>query len=186
MSDRIRTVTADLSRTAGDVRAAFGDLSFEQLNWKPAAKKWSVAQCLDHLIVTHSLYFPLFDKLATADAKLTLWERVSPFSGFFGRFLIKSLDPANTKPMKTTSRAYPSSSDIDRDIVARFGEHQSQLISHLETLPAEIDTSMIITSPLMGVVTYSLKDALTFLPMHCRRHFDQAKRVVAMEGFPSR
>ena len=28
-------------------------LNSSQLNWKPADKKWSIAQCLDHLIVSN-------------------------------------------------------------------------------------------------------------------------------------
>jgi len=29
----------------------FGDLNIEQLNWKPDAEKWSIAQNIDHLIM---------------------------------------------------------------------------------------------------------------------------------------
>jgi len=181
----IATTCADLRKTADDVKGAFDALTVEQLNWKPAEKTWSVAQCLDHLIVTHSLYFPLFEKLANGTAAPTFWERVSPLSHFFGRFLIKSLDPANMKPMKTTAKAQPSSSDIDAGIVDRFVEHQRQLIAALQRLPDDIDTSLIITSPLMGFVTYSLDDCLTFVPMHCWRHFNQAKRVSEIQGFPT-
>ena len=101
-------VCSDLQQVADDAKAAFGGLTKEQLNWKPAEKSWSVAQCFDHVITTHSLYFPEFARLARSDAKSNLWEKVSPLSGFFGRFLIKGLDPENEKPMKTTSKAEPS------------------------------------------------------------------------------
>ena len=181
----IATTCADLRQTADDVQQAFGNLSVEQLNWKPAEKSWSVAQCLDHLIVTHSLYFPLFEKLANGIATTTFWQRISPLSGYFGRFLIKSLDPANVKPMKTTAKEQPSSSDIGAGIVDRFVEHQQQLVAALEKLPATIEPpAVIITSPLMRFVTYSLDDTFTILTHHCRRHFDQAKRVTESGGFP--
>lgn len=184
MAQDISKVCSDLAAVSEDAKAEFGTLTAVQLNWKPAEKSWSVAQCLDHLIVTHSLYFPLFEKLAAGDLTPTFWQKVSPFSGFFGRFLIKSLDPKNVKPMKTTSRAFPSSSDIDAGIVDRFVAHQDQMIASLRKLPAGLDKKMIITSPLAGFVTYSLDDALTFVPMHCIRHFNQAKRVTEAEGFP--
>ncbi|HTH38149.1 MAG TPA: DinB family protein, partial [Pyrinomonadaceae bacterium] len=64
MSGRIDQVTAELQKTADDARSTFGSLSVEQLNWKPAEKSWSIAQCFDHLITTHSLYFPLFERMA--------------------------------------------------------------------------------------------------------------------------
>ena len=184
MNDKIENAIADLKQNAAEVKAAFSGLNVDQLNWKPAEKSWSVAQCLDHLIVTHRLFVPLFEKLSTGEFKPTIWQKVSPFSGFCGRFLIKGLDPKNLKPMKTTPLAYPSASKIDTGIVDRFVAHQHEMIAALEKLPADIDTAMIITSPLMRVVTYSLGDALTFMPMHCTRHFLQAKRVTEAAGFP--
>ncbi|PYT01342.1 MAG: hypothetical protein DMF63_00375 [Acidobacteria bacterium] len=174
MDERI----TDLTQVAVDARATFGGLTSEQLNWKPAEKSWSVAQCFDHLITTHSLYFPVFDRLAKRTSP-SPWEKYSPLSGFFGRFLIKNLDPKNLKKMKTTSKAQPSASEIGDDIIERFCEHQDQLVEALRRLPDAKNT--IITSPLLGVVTYSLDDTLTILSVHCRRHFDQAKRVMDVE-----
>ena len=185
MSGRVENVCAQLARSADDAKVTFGALTAEQLNWKPAPKSWSIAQCFDHLITTHSLYFPLFEKMASSDAKQTFWERYSPLSGFFGRFLIKSLRPENVKPMKTTARAFPSSSEIGGDIIDRYVEHQNQMIDALKKLPADIDPKKtIVTSPLMGLVTYSLDDCYEILAVHGPRHFNQAKRVMESSAFP--
>ena len=184
MDERISSLSTELQKTADDATAAFGKLSAEQLNWKPAENSWSVAQCFDHLITTHSLYFPLFERMANGGAKAAFWEKASPFSGFFGRFLIKSMRPENTKKMKTTSKAQPSASEIDGAIIGRFAEHQNQMIQHLRRLPSHIDpVKTIITSALMGLVTYSLDDCFTVLKVHCQRHCGQAKRVTETDGF---
>lgn len=186
MSERIDSVVGDLSRSEEDARRKFGGLSSEQLNWKPAEKSWSVAQCVDHLITTHSLYFPLFEQLEKGVITESFWERYSPFSGFFGRFLIKGLRPENQNKMKTTSKAQPSASEIDGRIIERFSEHQNQLIEHLRRLPNDIDPArLMITSPLLGLITYSLDDAFTILVVHCQRHIGQAERVSQAEGFPA-
>ena len=185
MSVRVDQITNELKQSADDAKATFGSLFAEQLNWKPAPKSWSIAQCFDHLITTHSLYFPLFEKLAKGGAKQTFWERYSPLSGFFGRFLIKSLRPENVKPMKTTSKALPSSSEIGGDIIDRYVEHQNQMIEAIRKLPEDIDPKeTIVTSPLMGLVTYTLDDCYEILAVHGPRHFNQAKRVMENEGFP--
>lgn len=185
MENRIENVVSDLRQVADDARSTFGSLSATQLNCKPSPKSWSVAQCFDHLITTHSLYFPEFKRLASGDVTMSFWEKASPLSGFFGRFLIKGLDPKNLKPMKTTARAFPSASEIGGDIIERFSDHQKQVIVHLQKLPTDIDPAKtIITSPLLGIVTYSLDDCFTVLVVHCQRHFNQAKRVIENEGFP--
>jgi len=183
--DKFNYTIEGLQRVADDTKATFGAFSPRQLNWKPGSKSWSVAQCFDHLIRIHSLYLPLFERLASGDPKMSVWEKISPLSGFFGRFLIKSLDPANLKKMKTTAKAFPSESEIGGDIIARFGAHQSELTDRIQKLPADLDpTRTIVTSPLFGIVTYTLADTLTILDVHCRRHYDQALRVTKTEGFP--
>ena len=178
-------VCADLQKTADDAKTEFGELTVDQLNWKPAEKSWSVAQCFDHLIATHSLYFPEFESLKSGDAENNLWEKISPLSGFFGRFLIRGLDPKNEKPMKTTSKAEPSKSEISRDIIDRYVDHQSKMIAALKNISPAVDPAKrIITSPFLGLVTYSLDDAYTVLVVHSQRHLSQAKRVMEADGFP--
>ena len=184
MKNDISAICNELRKTADDAKEAFGPLTAEQLNWKPAEKSWSVAQCFDHLITTHRLYFPLFERLAEGSPTMSFWENYSSLSGFFGGFLVKGSNPENQKKMKTTAKAEPSASEIGGDIIERFGEHQDQMIGHLQKLPTDIDpVKTIITSPLLGIVTYSLDDTFTILVEHCQRHFGQAKRVMEAEGF---
>ena len=185
MGERIRETTSELEKLAVEARERFGGLSSAQLNWKPAAKSWSVGQCFDHLITTHSLYFPLFQQLENGKASASFWERYSPLSGSFGNLLIRAMHPQNPKRMKTSAKAEPSSSEIDSRIVDRFCEHQSQLIDRIQKVPAELDlVKTIITSPLLGFVTYSLDDCLTIFVVHGQRHLGQARRVTEVEGFP--
>ena len=175
---RIQSVVSDLESISAEARAAFGSLSAAQLNWKPSAEAWSVAQCLEHLIVINSLYFPIFEKMRNTDIPNTFWEKYSPLSGFFGRLLSDRLGPENRKKMRTSRKAYPSSSEIDGGIVTRFEDHNRRLADHVSKISPKLDPKTIITSPLAGFVTYSLDDCLTILVVHERRHLLQAKRVM--------
>ena len=56
---------------AGDANTFFGQLNSEQLNWKPAADSWSVAQCLDHLISANREYYPVFDRILKGEYRKT-------------------------------------------------------------------------------------------------------------------
>lgn len=186
MEKRIEDVMADLAKIAEDAKQSFGPLSAQQLNWKPAAKSWSIAQCLDHVITTHSLYFPLLQRLADGSAKPSLLERFSPFSGWWGRLLLKIVSPENESKVKTTAKAEPSASEIDGQIVQRFAEHQAEMVEQLRRLPKALDpATTIITSPLLAIATYSLDVAFTIFVAHSRRHLDQAGRVTEAEGFPA-
>lgn len=176
-----------LEAVTHQVRSEFGGLSAEQLNWAAAAGRWSIAQCLDHLMTINRLYFPMLAAVADGSYRPSLWARISPLSGFFGGLLVKSLGPDSPKPVKTSPKAQPSSSQISADIVARFAAHQTDLIKHITAIPASVDPDrVVVTSPLVGVVTYSLTDCLTLLVVHEERHLGQARRVVAAPGFPTR
>lgn len=177
LADRVSNLTSVLSQVRDDATKTFGALTVEELNWTPDPKRWSVAQCFDHLIMTHSMYFPIFTRLAAGNVQMSWWERSSPFSGFFGRLFISSLDPANPKKRPTTANAKPSSSVIGADIIERFAAHQAEMIAHVQRFPPTLDPGVIITSPLLSIVTYRLDDVLVFLGLHCRRHFEQARRV---------
>lgn len=185
MDERVRDVTLELADVAAAATTRCGELSAAQLNWKPAPNRWSIAQCFDHLITTHSLYLPLLRALQAGRHRSSFWERHSPLSGFFGRFLINALRPDNLKPMKTTSKAAPSTSEIDGRIIERYRAHQDELIRALCDIPAELDPrTTIITSPLLGLITYSLDDCFTILVVHSQRHLGQATRVTETAGFP--
>jgi len=174
---RIPTLTSTLQQVSDDAIREFGGLTAEQLNWTSDPKRWSVAQCFDHLIKTHSKYFPIFERLANGDLQRTWWERYSPLSGFFGRIFVSSLDPSNQTKRRTTPNAAPSSSAIGGDIIEQFASHQTDMIAHVRRLPPSLDPDIVITSPLLSVVTYRLDDVLVFLGLHCRRHFEQARRM---------
>jgi hypothetical protein len=180
--DRLKSVVSDLNAISEDARASFGDMTVEELNWKKSDKSWSVAQCLHHLITINSLYFPLFEKLRSADVENSFWEKYSPFSGFFGRYLVNAMRPENPKKIKTSKKAYPSASDIDSGIVLRFEDHQRELGDHISKISPDVEPSRIVTSPLAGFVTYSLDDCLTMLVVHEHRHMQQAKRLMSDLG----
>jgi hypothetical protein len=184
-ADRIKSFVADLEMISEHARGLFEHLTGAQLNWKPDAKSWSVAQCLDHLVTINTLYFPIFEKLKAGPVENSFWEKHSPLSGFFGRYLINAMRPENPKKMRTSKMAYPSASEIDDAIVERFLGHNRELGEHVASISPAVDLKTIITSPLAGFVTYSLDDCLTMLVVHERRHLLQAKRVTERGEFPT-
>ena len=185
LPERVSNLTAVLSQVSDDARRVFGALTVDELNWTPDPARWSVAQCFDHLITTHSKYFPIFARLAAGDVRMSWWEKYSPFSGFFGRLFVSSLDPSNPTRRPTTANAKPSSSPIGADIIGRFAAHQAEMIAAVRRFPPTLDPTVVITSPLLSIVTYPLDDVLVFLGLHCRRHFDQARRVAESQGLAS-
>lgn len=183
MDDRIKTVTSQMLAAADDAKAEFAAMSDDQLNWKPAADSWSVAQCLDHLIRTDGTFQPQFDSIASGSRKNTLWQNWSPLTGWFGKFLIRTIDN-DSKKVKAPSKDIVPTSDIEPGIVNRYAEHIAEVNKGIEACSGVDRKKTVVSSPFFSLFTYSLDDALSILVGHHRRHLRQAKRVVENAGFP--
>ena len=184
MDDRISAIVADLRKVSDDTLEAFGGLSAEQLNWKPAEKSWSVGQCFEHIIKTNLEFYPEFEKLAAGTRKNSLWENWSPLTGWGGRFLIGAVS-VDSKKAKAPSKRIVPASDIEPDIIERFAIHIEDVNQRLEACANADRRKTVLTSPFLAIFTYSLEDAYTVLVEHTKRHFRQAKRVTEADGFPA-
>lgn len=183
MDDRIKQITSEMKEAADDVAETFGALTAEQLNWKPSEKSWSIGQCLDHLILTNEQFYPEFDKIVTGKRKNSFWENYSPFTGFFGRFLIKAVTEDSKKAKAPSKRIVPPS-DLPADIVDKFEQNVSEVNKKVEACAAADREKTVLTSPFLFVMTYKLDDGYTVLVEHTKRHIRQAKRVMQADGFP--
>jgi DinB superfamily len=174
----------ELKAIGEEARETFGGLSRRQLNWRPGAEQWSVGQCFEHLIKTNQSFFPTLERLARGERKSGTWERLSPFSGFFGKMVLKSLAPESVRKFKAPRGLLPSSSDVDAAVIEQFAAHQGELAGLMKATGNLDLKRTVVTSPISGFVTYSLLDAFRIVVMHERRHFAQARRVTESEAFP--
>ena len=183
--------TAEVEKLSQDVRAIganakreFGKLGKDQLNWKPAPDRWSVAQCFDHLITTNVAYFPILESIAKGEKRTSLVERLPILPKLWAKLFIKSLDPKAARKLKAPAPFQPSASDLDDSIIDDFVEHQRIVADSMDkTKQLNLDR-VVITSPAAAVITYSLMDAFRILVIHEQRHFQQAKRVTEDSKFP--
>jgi hypothetical protein len=169
---------------AGDAKILFGHLNPEQLNWKPAADSWSVAQCLDHLISSNLGFYPVFDRILKGEHQKTFLHRMPFMPAFLGKMLIKAVSPDYNRKVKAPSLIQPSTSSIDPQIVERFVTNQRETLAKMKSLKDRDPADLIITSPVASMVVYSLLDAFRLIVAHERRHFAQAQRVMQADRFP--
>ena len=182
----IATVLGEASLVAAEVRRAFGALSAEQLNWKPDAREWSIAQCLDHLILSNRPYVPIFEDLLAGRRHGRLRERVPVLPRLFGSLLIKTLRPDSGRKVQARPAFLPSASALPPAIVAAFVEEHERLQRLMEASRGLDLADIVITSPVLGLITYSLLDACRIIVAHEQNHFVQATRVGQAPGFPVR
>lgn len=166
------------------VQAEFGALTVNEINWQPAAGQWSIAQCLDHLVKTNQQYFPVFESVSNGPRTRTFWESLPVLPGFFGKMMLKSLDPSNTKKLKSPAIFKPAASALPASIVSDFVRHQQELTRFLTATDQVNHEKIVVSSPVSSFITFSLKDCIGICVVHEERHFMQAKRIMKLSNFP--
>jgi len=180
----LANLIASVNNIANEATSTFGHLSASQLNWKPSADRWSIAQCFEHLLTANESYFPVIDEVL-AGRKRTFWESMPVLPGLAGKLLIKSLDPATTRKLKAPKRFQPAESDIKASVINDFADQQGRIVEKIKATEHLDLEKVVITSPAVAAVTYSLMDAYRIIVVHEQRHFRQAKCVLEETGFPA-
>ena len=177
-------VHAGLDAVAADTQSTFGALDARQLNWRPDATKWSVAQCFEHLLTANRLMVDAA-QAALGGKPRTVWQRLPVVPGVFGRMLVRSQAPQSTRKFTASPLATPASSDIAADIVQRFIAQNNELVRWLRGLDEPRAAGVVMTSPFVSFIVYSVLDGARLVLAHDHRHVEQARRVTQSPGFPS-
>ena len=177
-------VEAEFSAIARDTQSLFGHLDERQLNWRPAATCWSVAQCFDHLLNGNREMFQAIDAATDCSHPLTVWQRLPVLPGIFGRIMIRSQMPDSKRKFAAPRKAHPASSAIDPRIIERFVAHQHKAAARVRSLDGRDVAHIVMVSPFVSFITYSVLDGCRLIVTHERRHFEQARRVTQEPGFP--
>lgn len=173
----IEELYARIERVSRDAEAEFAALTHEQLNRKLSPDSWSIAQCLDHIIVTNKRYIPQIEQVISGKKKKTFYEKLPLIPKLWGKLIIKTVSPGTERKTKTFKVFYPSSSGLPGTIVNDFTSHNYSLIELMKKTYSLDTENMIITSPVSSSIIYSLKDTFIILTLHEQRHLNQAKRV---------
>ena len=178
-----KNVVDELQTISSDTLKIFGNLSADQINWRPSETGWSVGQCFEHLIKSNELFFDKLGEIANGKHKHSFLENFSPLSGFFGNLLINSLKKDSRKFKAPTKRIVPPS-EIDPNIIEIFAAHQAKLSEKIKLTETADWNKTKVTSPFMKLMTYKLSDGFQIIIEHEKRHFRQAERVMQETEFP--
>jgi hypothetical protein len=178
-------LVTEFGAMARDTHAVFGSLSEHQLNWQSEATRWSVAQCFDHLLIANTRMFQSVDAAIQNPSSRTIWQRLPILPRVYGAMLIKSQAPEMKRRFTAPRQARPAASAIDKGIIQRFVAYQHEAAERVRSLERRDVSSIIMVSPFVSFITYSVLDGCRLIVTHQRRHFEQARREIQEPGFPT-
>lgn len=170
----------EFQNNTSTIQDLLAGVNAEQLNVKPNANSWSMAQVLDHLIIIHESYYPIFDAVRFGYYKPHWLARFEPVVNFFGKFILKSVLPSTAKKIKTLPIWEPAVSNLPDDILEKYIKHKNELTTFLLEIEGAIEKNPVISSPANKIIVYRLQTALDIMVNHEKRHIEQLKKIIAV------
>lgn len=168
----------EIDKVTDEVSECFGNLNADQLNLKSSPDRWSIAQCLEHLIVVNRSYFPVLQSLHEGTYRKPWTARVGFIVDFLGNTVLKAVMPDRRKKTRTFTIWEPQASDLPGDIVKKFTDHQEELKKRIRESQDLLDQDTVISSPANRLIVYRLNKAFDIIVAHEKRHVEQAKAVL--------
>lgn len=159
-------------------------LSDTQLNWKPAEDLWSIAECIEHLSITNQLYFDKIEKQFSEKQIECKVEETPVKHTFFGKLIIKTVNPSNIKRTKTFSVFQPSKSFITKNSITKLIEVQESLINLISSSVNSNTNRHSMSSPASKLLKVNLSDVLEIIRLHNKRHLIQIEKLLTNDNFP--
>jgi hypothetical protein len=177
LAERAREVRASIT----ELRNKVGPLTYLQLGWHAPEGGWSVAQVLEHLIITDQSYIEEFNRVLARAAQTPASEEWRP--SLIGGFLIRSQRPESTMKVRTPRRwrpgPEPRAGVLEEYIIVR-----EQLIQLMKRADGKDLRRTKLSSPAAKWIRINLGDAFMTLVVHTQRHLRQIDRITKHPDFP--
>jgi len=170
-AERLLTEIAD---TTARARALTSGRSAESLMDRPRKDAWSVAESLEHLILTADAMAPL------AEAAIAELERVGRRAstpaglGLTGWMLVKALEPPPRMKSRTTKPFEPLDVPDPANVAERFAAANDRLEALVKRATGLDTAKARVASPFNAKIRYNVYAAFRILLAHARRHLWQA------------
>ncbi len=174
----LKDVIEDLKEIEGTTINEFQNLSEEDLLWKPAPDKWSIAECLQHIIIANTIYkHDIENRLQQAEVKTI--EYPITFS-LTGRLFLLAVDPKykwKVPAPKIFKPVKANKVENGKETVEEFVKLQTEIIGTAQKACAYDHQHVHTYSPLSKLLKFNVGEQLYIMMRHTKRHINQALRV---------
>jgi hypothetical protein len=182
----LEAIVRDLAAAESVAAELCAGLTDAQLNWSPDdGLAWSIAQCLDHVVVTDTVYLKaLRDGLAQA-GPISREGPIAP--GFLGRFFIRGLEPPVKKRFrfKAARKIKPAARRSREEVLAAFHNSHDSLCRFIDECAALDLNHVTFPNPFIPGVRMGVGTGLLVIAAHQRRHLWQARNVRERADLPA-
>lgn len=167
-----------LEQTRADLQNTVAGLSEDQFNFKPAADRWSIKECLQHIVLTETALWQMTDATLKATANPDKRSEIKVTD----EDLVKRMTDRTNK-VKTVEALYPEKATTVPTALSAlnaFNEQRGKLIKFMKKTDDDM-RNHVTQTPLGWLDSYQM---ILFMAAHSNRHTQQIAEVKADPNFP--
>lgn len=166
-------------KTYDDLSKSVNGLSPEQLQFKSSDDRWSISQCLEHIILTEKMFF----EQTEASMKLPPNPERRAEMKFADKDLIKIMTDRSQKIKAPSALIGKGVYDDPQKAMEDFKTQREKILAFIRETPVEELRNHIGDLPFGPADTYQ---SLLFMAGHSARHTKQIEEVKESENFPQK
>jgi hypothetical protein len=181
----LQVILDDLDASDREARGIVAGLSDAQANWQPRKTAWSIAQCIDHLARSISMYaIALQEAVTRAGASGKARRDAIRPGGWVSAHFIRSLEPPPKQKMRAPKKIIPASRVGAREALDAFLDSTKSMRAVVRD-GAGLDLNRVrFHNPFFGFLRFTVGTGLLITSAHNRRHLWQAQQVRQSADFP--
>jgi hypothetical protein len=167
-----------------DARVLVEACGLARLEWRPSPKRWSPADCLNHLNVTVTKYLPRIAAMI-AQGRAEGLTGTGPFRHpFVGNWFVRLLEPPPRRRMRVPGVFAPRPGVPADTLLPEFERLRGELLERIRESDGLDLAALRMASPAARFFLLTLGQSFGALAAHDRRHLWQARQVMGDAGFP--
>jgi hypothetical protein len=163
-----------IRQDAPGIVANLPDATFDR---RPAPKRWSIAECFDHLNVTARHFMPCFDRSIEKARECGFTATGPSVYPLLERFFLQQMEPPPRLRFRAPRAFAPGANKPIDDVLREFMQWQDQLGERIRSADGIDLRRARCGSPVLSWITYSLGTSFALTLAHERRHLWQARQV---------
>lgn len=174
----IKEVIYELQEIKDFAKVEFIDLSEEELLWKPSPKSWSIAECLQHILIANNLYLKDINKKIEKAEVRTIEHPIH--LSWMGRIFLLFVDPRYKWKIKAPKIFKPINEHKVTDggqVLKEYLKLQEDIIATAHKAAGYDHANTYTKSPLSRFLRFNIGEQFYIMMRHEKRHLNQAERV---------
>lgn len=175
-SDEREILVNNFKETRSVLLKSIQGLSDKQMNFKPDSTRWSIAECLEHIVLVEKGLFGMEQQLVKQTPNPEKRKDIKAKDEDLIKGVTDRSHKAKAPEFAQPKHTYASTAEA----IAAFNTQRDQLIEYVQTNNDDL-RNHVMDSPAGTLDAYQF---LLLISSHCARHTKQIEEVKADPAFP--